>query len=62
MLTASFIIPIGAMADSPPAEENIVKNLPYTVETGVDLSYNYGLYPNPDKPGELRKPNPNWVN
>ncbi len=58
MLTASFIIPIGAMADSPPAEENIVKNLPYTVETGVDLSYNYGLYPNPDKPGELQETKP----
>lgn len=53
MLTASFIMPLGVMADSP-SEENLVEGLPYTVETGVDISYSYGMYPSADNPQETK--------
>ena len=50
LLTASFIVPLGATADSAAKDENIVKGLTYTVETGIDISASFALFGNETDP------------
>ena len=50
LLTASFIVPLGATADSAAKDENIVKGLSYTVETGIDISASFALFGNETDP------------
>ncbi|MDD4125479.1 MAG: DUF4855 domain-containing protein, partial [Eubacteriales bacterium] len=50
MLTASLMVPLGVSSEAASSDENLVKGLGYTVETGVDITHSYALFGNETDP------------